>query len=589
MNKNRQVQRVAERENRGLAEGFRAPGEDKVPDSALADLRDSFHFHPEHAEIRLGGRRMQLVDDIASAHLRSELVRALGYESARRVMSRIGYGIGVADAQLAQELRKDAGLEEVYRAGPQFHALKGVVRVEELAFEADFEAGHFYGEYVWHNSAECAAHVQQLGIGAHPAGWQQAGYASGFATTFFGRPMVFRELECIAMGHARCFLVGRPADQWPDPEAELRWFRADTYSKRPSSVKRSANEQAVDADLHIGRRAIVGASAGFNTALHLVDKVAPTNVPVLFLGESGVGKEVFARELHKRSARATQPLLSLNCAAIPETLVEAELFGVEKGAFTGAVATRPGRFERASGGTLFLDEIGTLSLAAQGKLLRVLQEGEYERVGGTQTLRADVRLIAATNADLRAEMAKGRFRADLFHRLSVFPVHIPLLRERRADISVLANHFLQRLGRRHGRAPLQYDAEVVRAFQDYDWPGNIREMENMIERAVVLAEEGEAISLHHLTLGRGHIGGGGDDGFLPDPFGDFVARRFRRGHASAGAAIGNMLLDSGLDAQQVNDALIAAAMDRAGGNVSAAAQALGLTRAQVQYWKQKRR
>ncbi|WP_298394226.1 sigma-54-dependent Fis family transcriptional regulator [Sphingobium sp.] len=571
----------------GLANAFHEGAASLVEPSDLADLLDSFRFDPARAEIRLGDRRMLLVDDIGFGILRRELIHALGYERARGAMSRIGYGIGAADAELAQPLRKDAGIDQVYRAGPQFHALKGVVRVEELAFEADFEAGHFYGEYVWHNSAECQSHLHEMGIGAHPAGWQQAGYASGYASTFFGRPMVFRELECIAMGNARCYLVGRPADEWPDADAELRWFRADSYSRRP------VPEQAappVDADLHIGARAIVGASAGFNTVLHMVDKVAPTHAPVLFLGESGVGKEVFARELHKRSRRAEKPLIAVNCAAIPETLVEAELFGVEKGAFTGAVATRPGRFERAAGGTLFLDEIGTLSLAAQSKLLRVLQEGDYERVGGTKTLAADIRLIAATNADLRAEVEAGRFRADLYHRLSPFPVYIPPLRERRADIPVLANHFLGRLSKRHGRGALRFDAEAVRAFHDYGWPGNIREMENLIERGVILAGEGEPIGLHHLTLGMGATAPGGEGGFLPDPFRDFVARRFREGRkgAGGGADIGAYLLDTGLSQQALTDQLIAAALERSGGNVSAAATALGMTRAQVQYWKKGR-
>ncbi|BAI96018.1 sigma-54-dependent Fis family transcriptional regulator [Sphingobium sp. TA15] len=565
----------------GLGTAFHDGGVAPVGESDLADLRDSFHFDPARAEIRLGKRRMLLVDDIVLGQLRRELVRALGYESARMLMSRIGYGTGVADAQLAQELRHSGTLEDIYRAGPQFHALKGAVQVEELAFEADFEAGRFHGEYVWHNSAECASHVQEMGIGAHPAGWQQAGYASGYASTFFGRPMVFRELECIAMGHDRCYLVGRPADEWPDADNELRWFRADTYSRRPPPPDSAA---PVDADLHIGARAIVGASSGFNTVLHLVDKVAPTMAPVLFLGESGVGKEVFARELHKRSRRADRPIVAVNCAAIPETLLEAELFGVEKGAFTGAIATRPGRFERAAGGTLFLDEIGTLSLAAQGKLLRVLQDGDYERVGGTRTLTADVRLIAATNADLRAEMEAGRFRADLFHRLSPFPVYIPPLRERRADIPVLANHFLARLCQRHGRGLLRLEAEVVRAFHDYGWPGNIREMENLVERGVILAGEGEAIGLHHLTLGVGNR----TEGFVPDPFRDFVARRFRGGGGGAEADVGAMLLDSGLSRQEIADRLIAAALERSGGNASAAAAALGMTRAQVQYWKGRR-
>lgn len=551
-------------------------------DAAVQDLRDRFVFDPDQADIRLGQRRMLLVDDLGLGIMRQELIQALGFERARGVFSRIGYGIGVADARFAQEVRGEGSLIDVYRAGPQLHALKGAVRVEELAFAADFEAGQFYGEYLWHNSAECMSHLHQHGVGTQPAGWQQAGYASGYASTFFGRPMVFRELECVAMGHERCYLVGKPANEWPDADAELRWFRAETYSRRPSSSA-AVPRNATDSDLQIGARSIVGASSQFNAVLHRVDKVAPTRAPVLFLGESGVGKEVFARELHKRSTRAVQPMIALNCAAIPDTLIEAELFGVEKGAFTGATVSRPGRFERAAGGTLFLDEIGTLSLGAQGKLLRVLQEGEVERVGGTRSIKVDVRLIAATNADLARELESGTFRLDLFHRLSTFPIHIPPLRQRPADIPVLANHFLQRLSVRHGRNGMRFDADVIRCFHEYDWPGNVREMENLIERGIILVEDGEAIGIHHLTLGTGPDAAAHP---IPDTFGQFIMSRSPAQGDRGG--LGALLLDSGLTHQEVIDQMITTALHMSKDNVSAAAQAIGMTRAQVQYWKKRR-
>lgn len=561
---------------RGLEDAFRL-----ADDAAMADLRDSFVFDPARAEIRLGNRRMALVDDLGMALMRRELIQALGHDRARGVMSRIGYGIGVTDAQFAHDLRQGGRLIDIYRAGPQLHALKGAVRAEELAFAADFAKGEFFGEYLWHNSAECLAHREAHGIGTQPAGWQQVGYASGFASTFFGRPMVFRELECVAMGHAHCRLIGKPADEWPDGEAELRWFRAETYSRRPASPTRG------DPDLRMGQRAMVGASSAFNAALHLVDRVAPTRAAVLFLGESGVGKEVFARELHKRSDRADGPFIALNCAAIPETLIEAELFGVERGAFTGAHAARPGRFERARGGTLFLDEIGTLSLAAQGKLLRVLQEGEFERVGGTALLTTDARVIAATNADLRAEAARGTFRADLFHRLSTFPIAIPPLRERRADIAVLANHFLQRLSARHGRSGMRFDAEVIALFHAYDWPGNIREMENLIERGIIMAHDDEPIAVHHLTSTATTLS--------PDPFHTFATSQRELSGDLAGDLAGDLpgnwvdaLLDSGTTLDHATDTLIRSALARHNGNVTAAAAALGLSRAQVQYWKRAR-
>lgn len=582
--------RGAPRARHGLADILRVP-----EDPALDDLYRTFEFAPERAEIRLNGRRMILTDNLGLGIMRRELVSALGYARARGVMSRIGYSVGVADAQLAFDLRKDDSLFEAFAVGPQLHGLKGSVKVEPLVFEADRKTGHFYSEYLWHNSAECLAHVHEMGLGPHPGGWQQCGYASGFTSAFFGRPMVFREVQCVAMGHERCFLVGKPAEQWEDAEAELKWFRADGYSKRPvgpAPAPGTATDDAgaappEDADLRIGHRSMVGASAGFNRVLHLVDKVAPTEAPVLFLGESGVGKEVFARELHKRSRRADRPLVAVNCAAIPDTLIEAELFGVEKGAFTGAAATRPGRFERAAGGTLFLDEIGTLSFAAQGKLLRVLQEAEYERVGGTQTLLADVRLIAATNADLRADVERGAFRADLFHRLTTFPIRIPPLRERRGDIPLLANHFLRTLSARHGRRGLGFDEATIRTLHAYGWPGNVREMENLIERGIILAEDGELIGINHLTLNGDALPRGGTGAAEGDPFWTFVMHQVRT--VPQEEDLGRTLLQSGLSHRAINDRLIAAALEENDGNVSRAARRLGLTRAQLGYWLKKQR
>ena len=566
----------AEQHRRSLAEVFQVASE-----PSLDDLYDTFHFDPDNAEIHLNGRRMVLTDNLGLAIMRRELVSSLGYERARGVMSRIGYSVGAADAELALELRKDDTLFDIFTVGPQLHALKGSVRVEPLIFEADRRTGRFYSEYIWHNSAECHAHVHEMGIGPHPVGWQQVGYASGYTSAFFGRPMIFREMECVAMGHERCFLVGKPAEEWDDAQSELKWFRAESYSRRPVNVP--SEQSPADSDLMIGSRTMVGASSGFNMVLHLVDKVAQTEAPVLFLGESGVGKEVFARELHKRSRRAQKPLVAVNCAAIPETLIESELFGVEKGAFTGAHSSRPGRFERAEGGTLFLDEIGTLSLAAQGKLLRVLQEAEFERVGGIRSLKADVRLIAATNADLVEDVEKGRFRADLFHRLNTFPIRIPPLRDRRADIPLLANHFLQKLSVRHRKSGLGFDESVIRYLHDYHWPGNIREMENLIERGIILADDSELIGIHHLTMSADSRMR--ESGEANDPFWAFIMTQVRQGNQED---VGIQMLETGLSHEDLTDSLIEAALKRSAGNVSEAARAIGMSRSQVNYWRSKK-
>jgi Nif-specific regulatory protein len=230
-----------------------------------------------------------------------------------------------------------------------------------------------------------------------------------------------------------------------------------------------------------------------------VARVAPTNTTVLIRGESGTGKELVAQAIHCQSPRANQPFIKVNCAALPETLVESELFGYERGAFTGAVQRKKGRFELADGGTLFLDEIGELSPATQVKLLRVLQEREFERVGGTESVQVDVRVIAATNRNLEAALADSSFREDLYYRLNVFPIFIPPLRARQADVLPLAGYFIEKYSREHGKTARGIAKTASDLLSSYHWPGNVRELENTIQRAVLLTD-GELIQGYHLPL-----------------------------------------------------------------------------------------
>ena len=233
---------------------------------------------------------------------------------------------------------------------------------------------------------------------------------------------------------------------------------------------------------------IVGSSPALNALLHRVAKVAPTTATVLIAGETGTGKELIARAIHKRSARANQPFVSVNCAAIPQSLIGSELFGHERGAFTGASQQRIGRFELAQGGTLFLDEVGELPIETQISLLRVLQENEFERVGGTRAIRSDVRVISATNRDLSTAIADGNFRSDLFYRLNVFPLDVPPLRDRKEDIPILAEYFIRRYASRLRRKVSRIDRKTLDRFQSYEWPGNIRELQNIIERSLIVCE-----------------------------------------------------------------------------------------------------
>jgi len=231
---------------------------------------------------------------------------------------------------------------------------------------------------------------------------------------------------------------------------------------------------------------IVGESKAMEDVFSIMKRVADTPTTVLITGESGTGKELIARGIHRASSRSNAPFVSINCAAVPENLLESELFGYEKGAFTGAVSLKQGKFEFADGGSLFLDEVGEMSLSLQVKLLRVLQEQEFQRVGGNKDIKVNVRIIAATNKDLREEVDAGRFRSDLFFRLNVVSVHVPPLRERRSDIPVLAAHFLGKFGARLSRQVSEVSPDVMSALYAYSWPGNVRELENVIERAMVL-------------------------------------------------------------------------------------------------------
>src|SRR6201997_1282935 len=250
---------------------------------------------------------------------------------------------------------------------------------------------------------------------------------------------------------------------------------------------------------------IVGSSPALESVLAEVERVAPTDSTVLVLGETGTGKELMARAIHNLSGRYGRPFVTLNCSAIPFDLLESELFGHEKGAFTGAIAQKLGRFELADKGTLFLDEVGDIPPALQPKLLRILQEEEFERLGSSRTHRVNVRLVAATHQDLATMVRNGQFRSDLYFRLNVFPVLLPPLRERREDIPALVTHFAEILGRRVGRPISEIPPETMLALRSFDWPGNIRELQNLIERAVILSEDG-VLPNPLLTSGTQHIG-----------------------------------------------------------------------------------
>jgi len=300
---------------------------------------------------------------------------------------------------------------------------------------------------------------------------------------------------------------------------------------------------------------IVAQSDKMQAVLAMVERVAPTNATVLLGGESGVGKDLIARAIHEHSQRASGPFLKINSTAIPENLLESELFGYEKGAFSGATTSKPGKFELADKGTLFLDEIGDVPAATQVKLLRVLQEREFERLGGTKTLKVDVRLIAATNRDLRAALEEGTFREDLYYRLNVVAIDIPPLREHKEDIPGLVNFFVEKFARDSGKPPVKITPQAMNALVDYHWPGNVRELENILQRSVTLSTNStlDAADIHF----------------------DIPAPRAATGPVAA--------LPAGMTLEQWEEEMIREALRRANGNKSQAARALGLSRNALRY------
>ena len=538
-----------------------------------ADLRRLLRFMPDSGAIWLGDRRMLLLHTAGLAALRQDLIGSVGEQHARRLLTRMGYASGLRDAEFAKKTRGRRTLEQMFLVGPQLHMLEGAARVTPLQMDFDIAAGRFHAEFRWDDSWEAHAHRQTYGVVEEPACWTLLGYASGYTSAFMGRLILFKEVACAACGADHCRIVGKPIEDWPDGEAHRAYFEDDSLLDTLQSL--SLQVEALKSTLEPSEAggALIGASKAFRHAQQLMQRAAKTQVTVLLTGETGVGKERFARALHQMSERAQAPFVAVNCAALPAELIEAELFGVERGAYTGAHASRAGRFERADGGTLFLDEIGELPLPAQAKLLRVLQEGEIERLGAQSTRKLDVRLVAATNVELDEAVKSGRFRRDLMYRLNVYPVCIPPLRERQTDIEPLAQHMLARFSALHGKRLAGFGDRALLALQRHDWPGNVRELENLVERGVILASQGGTVELEHLFPNQPEAAQAGVDHrgqlaeLVPPQQQELCAR----------------ILDSGIALEALEQQVLELAVERSRGNLSGAARLLGMTRPQLAY------
>ncbi len=532
------------------------------------EIQSRFRFSPESGQIWLDSQRMIMVHTAAMSSLRRELIESMGRERARGVLTRMGYASGVRDAQFIRSMYPDESDKELFELGPQLHNIEGIVKVTPVHFEMDVALNVCSGEFIWENSYEAEVHLEAFGVDSEAVCWMQVGYATGYTSELFGSMVLYCEVECAAKGDNNCRIIGKIESELSAREQEeLKYFKPDSLADRllelqeqVDNLRTSLNkDESTDLD-------IVGTSRSIENVKELVDKVTSSQVTVMLLGETGVGKELFSRRIHNLSSCSKGPFITLNCAAIPEDLIESELFGVEKGAFTGASRSRPGRFERAHGGTLFLDEVGELSAGAQVKMLRVIQEGEIERIGDTAPRKVDVRLIVATNIDLWQAVGSGKFRSDLYYRLNTYPVIIPPLRERLEDIPLLVERFIERYSVLHGKKIRGCSEDAMNALMDYHWPGNIRELGNIIERGVILTNSASVIESDNLlSVASSET----DD--------DSVRRDSRLANLIDHALRHKIPLDK-LEARLLNEAV-----QRCRGNISSAARTLGMTRPQLAY------
>jgi len=457
------------------------------------DLRELLAFEPKGGVMTFGGQRVLLFDAVALGLLRKELIETLGIFAARGILTRLGYAHGWRTAESLRSAFPWESEQEWQRAGAQLQMLQGLQIVEHP--ERIWTDGR-----VWHESYEAEQHLLALGQAEGPVCWTLTGFASGYLSFAYGRKVYCVEDRCRGKGDAFCHVLGRFREEWgPEIEPHLLFYkteRVDAALKNVTIALRSAEKRLRARTKELANlvgntevvSGLVARSPAMKRTLDLARRVAKVESTVLVTGESGSGKERIARLIHDESARAHKAFVAVNCGAVAETLLESELFGHSKGAFTGADKDRPGLFEAAAYGTLFLDEVGEIPLNMQVKLLRVLQEKEVRRVGENRSRPVDVRVIAATNRSLADEVAAGHFREDLYYRLRVIELRVPPLRERVEDILPLARVFLSDAAGRMRQKVVGFTSRVADRLMGQEWRGNVRELQNAVEHAVALCQ-----------------------------------------------------------------------------------------------------
>ena len=483
---------------------------DATPERKDLHLAELLDFRPDQGIIRLHEQRVVILSAAAMGLLRKELIDTLGIETARRIAIRFGFADGYHDAVNLRERSKWTDPLDGVRAGAMLQTLEGIVRAEVRGLHLDASTGRFEEEVFWHDSYVAEQHVHHYGKASSPVCWSLVGYASGFVSACLGKEIYFRETSCIGQGAKHCVAIGRDADSWgPDIESIRADFHAANLGQEVERLREAVGTRLKELDRrerllerrerelnllrerinrHAAAKHFVVRSQAMQDVLELAARVAPLDTTVLVYGESGTGKEFVVRLIHDQSPRAAAPFVSINCAALTETLLESELFGHVRGAFTGAVRDKAGLFEVAANGTIFLDEIGEVAPTVQAKLLRALQEREIRRVGAERSIQVNARVVAATNRDLRAAVDAGTFREDLYFRLGAFIITVLPLRERREDIPPLVHNFMVRAASGMKKDVRAVSAEAMSALMNYRWPGNVRELEHAVERAVILAD-----------------------------------------------------------------------------------------------------
>ncbi|HEX9639908.1 MAG TPA: sigma-54-dependent Fis family transcriptional regulator [Candidatus Krumholzibacteria bacterium] len=462
------------------------------------DHKELLELDPEGGVIRFAGHRALLLDAVAMGLLRKYLVDNFGLTAARAVLTQFGFAHGWRMAEAMEAAFEWDSDEDWRRAGLRIHTLQGLLLLEPASKDPLSKEGSMIA-----TSYEAEQHVLHFGRSDAPVCWTICGLTSGYISRTTGMEIYVLEDRCMSRGDAACHLLGRTREEWGDARAqELRFFEQGRLAEclDVSLYRVTETLKAAEQKLRAHRRALVrvardveeplGIVAKSTAMLQLVEltrRVAQVDSTVIITGESGSGKERIARLVHEESPRATGPFIAVSCGAITETLLESELFGHARGAFTGATHDRPGLFEAANGGTLLLDEVGEVSPGMQVKLLRALQEREIRRVGENRSRRVDVRVVAATNRDLAHAVSAGAFRGDLYYRLKVVELHVPPLRERKADILPLARVLLAEAAVRMKRRIADLTPRAADQLLRYAWPGNVRELENAMERAVALA------------------------------------------------------------------------------------------------------